>query len=91
MFAKVKTTYFLIQLKLDQNGRKHIVHALIFLEMLKNVFFGRMSASISFGARQSASDVMKLNTLELLFDVEQIYILNRCDWMKNEENILYTL
>ena len=54
-------------------------------------FFGRSSTSINFGASQSACDVMKLNTLELSFDVEQIYILNRCDWMKNEENILYTL
>ena len=48
-------------------------------------FFGRSSTSINFGASQSACDVMKLNTLELSFDVEQIYILNRCDWMKNEE------
>eukprot|EP00493_Phyllostaurus_siculus_P004493 UN04514 len=34
---------------------------------------------------------MTLNTLELLFDVEQIYILNQCDWMKIEINILFML
>ena len=50
-------------------------------------FFASTSTSINFGARQSARDVMTLSTSQILFDIEQVYISNPCDWMKVEENI----
>ena len=72
---------------LDENWRKYIVHALIFLEIPKKRFFKSTSTSTKFGARQSARDVMTLSTSEILFDIEQVCILNRCDWMKKLKKI----